>query len=167
MAIPRNDSRSWLDTQKRTVVLIREQVQELFQAVREDRGLVYSIFSSLDGFADTGCLSVYLATAAKHAREAVDVVMDELRRIHREPVTEQELSDAKEHLKGSMVLSMESSSSRMSRLAKQEIYFGRQSGLDATLAEVDAVTVEQVHGLAAELLGEDVRRFRFWPLDLP
>ncbi len=125
----------------------------LFQAVREDRGLVYSIFSSLDGFADTGCLSVYLATAPKQAREAVDVVLDELRRIRREPVTGQELGEAKEHLKGSMVLSMESSSSRMSRLAKQEIYFGRQSGLDATLAEVDAVTVEQVHGLAEELLG--------------
>jgi len=126
----------------------------LFQAVREERGLVYSVFSSLDSFADTGCLSVYLATAAKQAREAVDVVLDELRRIRREPVTEQELSEAQEHFKGSMVLAMESSSSRMSRLARQEIYFGRQSDLDATLAEVDAVTVEQVHELAADLLGD-------------
>lgn len=137
-----------------TAILGGGMSSRLFQAVREERGLAYSIFSSLDSFADTGCFSVYLATAANQAREAVDVVLEELRRIRREPVTEQELSEAQEHMKGSMVLSMESSSSRMSRLAKQEIYFGRQSDLDASLAEVDAVTVEQIHELADELLGE-------------
>jgi predicted Zn-dependent peptidase len=135
-----------------TAILGGTMSSRLFQAVREDRGLVYSIFSSLDGFADTGCLTVYLATAAGQAREALEVVMDELRRLRQEPVGEQELAEAKEHLKGSMVLSMESSSSRMSRLAKQEIYFGSQAGLDQVMAEVDAVTVEQVHELARELL---------------
>ncbi len=134
------------------VILGGTMSSRLFQAVREDRGLVYTVYSSLDGFADTGCMAVYLATAAHQAREALDVVMAELKRISREPVGAQELADAKEHLKGSMVLSLESSSSRMSRLAKQEINFGSQSSLDHVMAEVDAVTVDEVYGLAQELL---------------
>jgi predicted Zn-dependent peptidase len=127
----------------------------LFQAVREDRGLAYSVYSSLDGFLDTGTFSVYLATSPAQAREALAVVLAELRRLRREPVGQQELHEAKEHLKGSLVLAMESSSSRMSRLAKQEIYFGRQTDLDELIAEVDAVTVDGIHQLAGELLAAD------------
>jgi predicted Zn-dependent peptidase len=125
----------------------------LFQAVREDRGLAYSVYSSLPCFVDTGCLMVYLATAPEQAREAVDVVMEELRGFRRDPVEHQELQDAKEHVKGSLVLGLESSSSRMSNLARQEIYFGRQSSMDELVADIDAVTVDQVHDLAGELFG--------------
>ncbi len=80
--------------------------------------------------------------------------MEELRGFRRDPVGHQELQDAKEHVKGSLVLGLESSSSRMSNLARQEIYFGRQSSMDELVADIDAVTVGQVHDLAGELFGD-------------
>jgi predicted Zn-dependent peptidase len=126
----------------------------LFQRIREERGLAYSVFSALNGFADTGFLVIYAATSPRNADEVVRLVIEELRALRDRGPDAAELAVAREHLKGSLMLALESTSSRMSNLARQEIYFGRQQGLAATLASVDAVTPEQVRRLAGELIAQ-------------
>jgi predicted Zn-dependent peptidase len=124
----------------------------LFQRIREERGLAYSVFSSVNSFADTGNLMVYAATSPESGREVVELILEEFRRLKREPVGGRELQLAKDHLKGSLMLSLESSSSRMSNLARQEVYFGRQSTVNEILAGIDAVTGDEILGLSRELL---------------
>jgi predicted Zn-dependent peptidase len=123
----------------------------LFQTIREEKGLAYSVFSSVSSFLDTGYLMVYAATGADQARQVVELVAQEFRRLKSEAVAAQELRDAKDHLKGSLMLSLESTSSRMSNLAKQDIYFGRQFTLEEILAGIEGVTVEEVQALARRL----------------
>jgi predicted Zn-dependent peptidase len=123
----------------------------LFQIIREEKGLAYSVFSSVSSFLDTGYLMVYAATGADQARQVVDLVLQEFRRLKAEEVGRQELRDAKDHLKGSLMLSLESTSSRMSNLAKQDIYFGRQFSLEEILAGIEGVSVEHVQALARRL----------------
>jgi predicted Zn-dependent peptidase len=123
----------------------------LFQRVREERGLVYSIYSGVNAFIDTGLLNVYAATNPKHGAEVVGLVLGELRDLRDNGPTDEEVKVAKENLKGSMMLSLESTSSRMSNLARQEIYFGRQLSLEETLRGVEGVTRSAVHRLAREL----------------
>ncbi len=123
----------------------------LFQHIREERGLVYSVFSSANSFFDAGNLTVYAATSPESAREVTDLVLLELTRLKQEPVGESELQLAKDHLKGNLMLSLESSSSRMSNLARQELYFGRQSTLDEILVGIDKVSREDLTVLAQEL----------------
>ncbi|MGD8376306.1 MAG: pitrilysin family protein [Acidobacteriota bacterium] len=123
----------------------------LFQAVREERGLAYSVYSSAHGYLDTGYFMVYLATAPGQVREALDVVQAEIRRLCREAVSPAELQEAKEHLTGGLMLGLESSSNRMGHLAQQEIYFGRQVDADRMLREIEGVTLEDVRTLAVEL----------------
>ena len=123
----------------------------LFQNIREKRGLVYAVFSGLSTFRDAGCLSVYAGTSAASARIVVDLILEEFHRMKSETTTQEELQRAKDYLKGSMLLSLESTGSRMSNLARQEIYFGRYISLDETAAQIDAVTHEDVMGVAREL----------------
>jgi predicted Zn-dependent peptidase len=125
----------------------------LFQEVRERQGLVYSIYSGNAAFRDCGLFYIYAGTEPAHFSKVLRLVMDELRKLRRDGVTADELARAKEHLKGSLMLSLESTSSRMTRIAKQEIYFGRHFTLDDILTAVDAVRLEQVAALIAELLG--------------
>jgi len=127
----------------------------LFQNIREKRGLVYSVFSALNTFRDTGCLSVYAGTAAASARTVVELILEEFHRMKSEPTTHEELQRAKDYLKGSMLLSLESTMSRMSNLARQEMYFGRYMSLDEIAAQIDAVTHEDVMGVARELFRSD------------
>ncbi len=127
----------------------------LFQRIREERGLAYSVYSAVNGFADTGFLVISAATNPKSSAEVVSLVVEELRDLRDQGPTESELDVAREHLKGSLMLSLESTSSRMSNLARQEIYHGRQLSLEETLGGVGAVTREQVHGLARELIGSN------------
>jgi predicted Zn-dependent peptidase len=123
----------------------------LFQNVREKRGLAYAVFSSLSTYRDTGCLSVYAGTAPASARNVVDLVTEELRRLKSTPPAEEELQRAKDYLKGSMLLALESTMSRMSNLARQEIYFRRQFTQDEIAQQVDAVTDQDVLAAAGEL----------------
>jgi predicted Zn-dependent peptidase len=125
----------------------------LFQKIREERGLVYSVYSGVNAFVDSGVLNVYAATHPRSGKEVLRLVMDELRDLRDRGPDEQELRVAKEHLKGSLMLSLESTASRMSNLARQEIYYGRQFGLQATLGGVERVSAAQVHRLARKLLG--------------
>jgi predicted Zn-dependent peptidase len=124
----------------------------LFQIIREDKGLAYSVFSSISSFLDTGYLMVYAATGPDQARQVIDLTSRELRRLKEEAVAAQELRDAKDHLKGSLMLSLESTSSRMSNLAKQDIYFGQQFTLEEVLAGIESVTADEVRELARRLL---------------
>jgi predicted Zn-dependent peptidase len=123
----------------------------LFQHVREERGLAYSVYSSANSYLDTGTLLVYAATSPESGREVMDLVHAELKRLKEQPVTDAELKLAKDHLKGNLMLSLESSSSRMSNLARQEIYFGRHFGLDEILNGIDAVEHRHLMGLAQDL----------------
>ncbi len=125
----------------------------LFQHVRERRGLAYSVYSGLSSYRDTGLFSVYAGCATSKVREVIDVVLEELRLIRREPVSDDELTRAKDHLKGSLMLSLENTASRMSHLARQEIYFGRHFTLDETLAGIERVTRDDILRVSDMLFG--------------
>jgi predicted Zn-dependent peptidase len=123
----------------------------LFQNVREKRGLAYSVFSGLSAYRDAGSITIYAGCANEAVEEVIDLCVDELRTIKRDPVPETELRRAKDHLKGSLMLSLENTASRMSHLARQEIYFDRHFGLDETLAGVQRVTAADLQRVAADL----------------
>jgi predicted Zn-dependent peptidase len=127
----------------------------LFQNVREKRGLAYAVFSGLSAYRDAGSVTVYAGCANDAVGELVDVVVAELRRLKEEPPPESELRRAKDHLKGSLMLNLESTSSRMSHLARQEIYFDRQFGLDETLDGVERVTQADVQRVARDLFADN------------
>jgi predicted Zn-dependent peptidase len=126
----------------------------LFQVVREREGLVYSIHSGNAAFRDSGLFYVYAGTEPAHFRRVVDLTLRELRTLRAGGVTADELRRAKDHLKGSLMLSLESTGSRMTRVAKQELYFGRSFTLDEILADIERVTERNVEGLVERLLGE-------------
>jgi predicted Zn-dependent peptidase len=123
----------------------------LFQNVREKRGLVYSISSGVAAYSDAGLLSVYAGTRLDSVDEVVRLTVEEFRRLKGEPVPADELRRAKDHLKGSLMLSLENTGSRMSHLARQQIYFGRQFSLDELLAGIEAVSADDVQRVAADL----------------
>jgi predicted Zn-dependent peptidase len=120
----------------------------LFQNIRERQGLAYAVFSELNPYRDTGCLSVYAGTSAKTARKVVDSILAEFRQLKEAPVPDEELRRAKDHLKGSLMLSLESTSSRMSNLARQEMYFGRFFSLDELVESIEAVSADDVQRIA-------------------
>ncbi len=122
----------------------------LFQNIREKRGLVYSVFSSLSSFHDAGCLSVYAGTSADKARQVIDLTLQEFGELKSHSISQEELQRAKAYLKGSLLLSLESSSSRMGNIARQEMYFGRYISMDEIARSVDSVTAEQVQSVAQE-----------------
>jgi len=122
----------------------------LFQNIRERQGLAYSIYSDLNPYRDTGCLAVYAGTSLASASKVVQSVVGEFRKLKSEPVPEEELQRSKAQLKGSLMLSLESSTSRMSNLARQEMYFDRFYDLDELIERIEAVTVEDLSSLAQE-----------------
>ena len=116
----------------------------LFQEVRERRGKAYSVYSFLPTFRDTGYLGVYVGTSAEWAREVLDVIQAELAKIARDGLGAEELARSKTQMKGGLVLGLETSDSRMSRIARNEIYFGRDVPLGEVAAGVDAVSNDDV-----------------------
>jgi predicted Zn-dependent peptidase len=122
----------------------------LFQNIRERQGLAYAIGSDLSPYTDSGVLSVYAGTSRESAAQLIRSVVDELRRIREQVVSIEELRRAKDHLKGSMMLSLESTSARMSNLARQAMYFNRFLSLDEMLASIEIVTREEVLGIAQD-----------------
>jgi predicted Zn-dependent peptidase len=123
----------------------------LFQNVREKRGLAYAVFSGLAAYRDAGAFTVYAGCANEVVGEVLDLVVEELKTIKREPVLEAELRRSKDHLKGSLMLGLENTASRMSHLARQEIYFDRQFSLDETLEGIEGVTADALARVAQEL----------------
>ncbi len=123
----------------------------LFQTIREDQGLAYSIYSEMNPFRDTGSLCVYAGTSIDKTERVIRLTLDEFRRLKQHTVAEDELKRAKDQLKGNIVLGLESSSSRMSNLARQQMYFDRFFSVDDVTAEIDRVTREDLRSLAQAL----------------
>ncbi len=123
----------------------------LFQNVREKRGLAYAVFSGLSAYRDAGAFTIYAGCSNEAVDEVVDLCVEELRGVKHAEVPAAELQRSKDHLKGSLMLSLENTASRMSHLARQEIYFDRQFGLDETLVGIERVTAADVQRVAADL----------------
>jgi len=120
----------------------------LFQNIRERQGLAYAVFSELNPYRDTGCLAIYAGTSVESARKVVESIINEFRELKQQPVGDEELRRAKDHLKGSLMLSLESTASRMTNLARQEMYFGRFFTLDELVESIEAVTASDVQRIA-------------------
>jgi predicted Zn-dependent peptidase len=121
----------------------------LFQEVREKRGRVYSIYSFMSSYADCGYFAVYAGTNPEWVDEVIEVTLEELRKVARDGLAPTELARAKSQMKGNMLLGMESTDSRMNRLARNEIYYSRDIPLTELAARIDAVTGDQVVELAS------------------
>ncbi len=129
----------------------------LFQNIRERQGLAYAVFSDLNPYRDTGMFCVYAGTSIQTVPQVVRSVIAELRDLKANPVPAEELRRAKDGVKGSLMLGLESTGARMSNLARQEIYFGRQVSLDEMLERIEAVTADDVRAIATEcFVGEKV-----------
>jgi len=120
----------------------------LFQNIRERKGLAYAVFSELNPYRDTGCLTVYAGTSGETARQVVRLILDEFRQLKEETVSGEELRRAKDHLKGSLMLSLESTTSRMSNLARQQLYFSRFFSLDELIDSIEQVSADDVQQIA-------------------
>lgn len=127
----------------------------LFQEIREQQGLAYSIYSYLHSHTDAGSLVVYAATAPEDTRLLVELILRQMRRLRDEPLSAQDLSAVREQLRGNLLLSMEATEHRMSRLAKNEIYLGRNLGIKEVLRGFDQVSAEDVQDLAGRLFRDE------------
>ncbi|WP_058185618.1 M16 family metallopeptidase [Terracidiphilus gabretensis] len=123
----------------------------LFQTIREERGMAYSVYSDMTPYRDTGAFCVYAGTSAGKALECIDLIMTEFAKLKQEPLSAEELTRAKDQLKGNILMGLESSNSRMANLARQEIYFGHFFSSDEIIARVEAVQAEQVQRMAQQL----------------
>lgn len=135
------------------VILGGGMSSRLFQTIREDRGLAYAVYSGVNAYTDAGYLSVYAATSPEQVNDVIRLSVAEFDKIKDEAVTDAELQRAKDQLKVSIMLSLESTSARMSNLARQEIFFGRQSTLDEILEKINRVTSDDVQRMADEIFG--------------
>jgi predicted Zn-dependent peptidase len=127
----------------------------LFQNIRERQGLAYAVMSDLMLYRDSGCIAIYAGTSADTLPRVIRSVMDEFRDLRDNLVPEEELRRAKEHLKGSLMLSLESTNSRMTNLARQQIFFGRFFSMDEMLTSIESVTRDQVQAQAREAFDSD------------
>jgi len=122
----------------------------LFQNIREKQGLAYAVYSELSMYRDTGCMAIYAGTSVETAGKVIQSIVHELRELKEKPVPADELRRAKDHLKGSFMLGLESTSSRMGNLARQELYFKRFFTLDEMLQSIENISAEQVQQIARE-----------------
>jgi len=127
----------------------------LFQTIREERGLAYSIYSDLSPYRDAGNLCVYAGTSANKALEVIDLVLDEFRSLKETPISAEELTRAKDQVKGNILLGLESSNSRMANLARQEMYFHQFFSAEEIIARVDEVDAGHVQTMAQRLFHPD------------
>lgn len=126
----------------------------LFQSVREERGLVYTIYSYQDFYKDTGLFGIYLGTDTSKAKEALNVILAELAQVKTNSVTELEVANTKSQLKGNLLLSLEGSFNRMNRLARHELFANQFVSLEQTAAEIDAVQLDDVRAMAQRVFEE-------------
>ncbi len=123
----------------------------LFQNIREERGLAYSVYSDMSPYRDTGNFCVYAGTSAGKALEVVDLILAEFQNLKQSPVGEEELTRAKDQLKGNILLSLESSNARMANLARQEMYFHHFFSADEIISRINEVTADEVQAMAQRL----------------
>jgi predicted Zn-dependent peptidase len=122
----------------------------LFQEIREKRGLSYSIYSFLSGYSDGGTITIYAGTQAREVERVLDLVCREIRKLARQGIDPTELRRTKDQMKGGLMLSLESSHSRMNKLAKDELIAGAHTTLEDMLKEIDAVTEQQISRVAQD-----------------
>ncbi|GIE93568.1 M16 family metallopeptidase [Paractinoplanes rishiriensis] len=137
----------------------------LFQEIREKRGLAYSVYSYASQYADAGLFGVYAGCAPGKVDEVLDLTRAELARVAAAGVTDEEISRGKGMVKGSYVLGLEDTGSRMSRLAKSELLYGELMAVDELLGRVDAVTADEVNAIAADLLAQPMSLAVVGPFD--
>lgn len=137
----------------------------LFQEVREKRGLAYSVYSFASHYADTGVMGVYAGCLPKKVDEVLDICRDQLALVAADGLTEEELGRGRGQLRGSLVLGLEDTGSRMSRLGKSELVYGELLGVDDVLANIDGVTGEDVRAVAADVLGGPLALSVIGPFD--
>ncbi len=135
----------------------------LFQQIRENRGLAYTVYSTVDTFADSGALSVYAACLPERFDEVIRVTGGVLETIARDGITESECRIAKGSLRGGLVLGLEDSGSRMNRIGRSELNYGKHRSLADTLARIDAVTLDEVNAVARRLLSRPFGAAVFGP----
>lgn len=138
-----------------TTILGGGMSSRLFQEVREKKGLAYSVYSYIISHADTGAMVVYAGTEKEHCREVIDIAQRELSRLVAEEVPQDELNAAREQLKGKTLMSLESSDSLMTRLAKNEIYLQKQQSIEDVIANYDAVSSTDLQRVARVLFQSD------------
>ncbi len=124
----------------------------LFQRIREKEGLVYSITSYHNGYLHGGYEAIYAACNPRNLKRVLNITLEEMRGIRQHGVTADELVSAKLHLKGSILLSLESTVSRMSGIARQEYYFGRQYTPDEIIRHIDEVTLDDIRHVAETIV---------------
>ena len=127
----------------------------LFQEIREKRGLSYSVYSFLSGYSDSGTVTVYAGTRSREVGQVLDLIHREIRKLVRNGIGRAELTRTKDQMKGSLMLSLESSHSRMNKLAKDELITGTHTTLDSLIAEIEGVTEHQVFQAAQNLFTSD------------
>ncbi len=130
-------------------------ISRLYQRVREDEGLAYQINTFLSSYENTGLLGVYAALNPKQTQRAADIIFEEMARLKKETLPDDELRSAKEQLKGNLVLSLESTSGRMNRLARSILSLGHVESLRSIMRRIDMVTGAEIKELARELLRDD------------
>jgi predicted Zn-dependent peptidase len=127
----------------------------LFQEVREQRGLAYSVFSYHSAYRDSGMVTIYGGTGANQLNVLYETIQDTLTKLRADGITEKELNNSKEQLKGSLMLSLESTNSRMSRNGKNELLLGRHRSLDEIVEQIDQVTKDSVDGMANNIFTDN------------
>lgn len=127
----------------------------LFQEVREKRGLAYSVYSYISSFRDAGLLTIYVGTSKKNYKDAIKIIVDEMNIIKKKGLSGSELTQAKEHLKGSLVLGFESSQSRMSWLAQSEFYYDKIQTINDVFDKIDSVTEKDILRVAKEYIRDE------------
>jgi len=127
----------------------------LFQTIREERGMAYSIYSDLNPYRDTGTLLIFAGTSTGKAVDVIDLTLAEFRNLKEHTLSTEELKRAKDQLKGNILMGLESSNARMANLARQEMYFGQFFSVDEVIARVDEVDAAEVQAMAQELFNEE------------
>ncbi|NLN15725.1 MAG: insulinase family protein [Firmicutes bacterium] len=147
------------------VILGGGMSSRLFQQLREERGLAYSTYSYHTCFQDAGVFGVYVGTGPENVPQVVRIIQDEFDRLMQEGVTPEELHRGKEQLKGSLMLGLESTAARMSRIAKSELFYEAILTPDEVAARIDAVTVESVQRVAQRLLSSPLTAAAIGPTE--
>ncbi len=128
---------------------------KLFQVIREKHGLAYSVYSFVDFYSDTGMLSIYLGTDKKNQNKALKILFHEIEKLTKKEISPSKVSKIKEQLKGNFLLGLESSNRRMTRLAKNEIYYGRQIGLDELISSINSISPSTLFKISCKIFALD------------
>ncbi len=127
----------------------------LFQEIREKRGLAYAVYSSISCYSDSGILKIYAGTTAEKGHEVLGVIADVLSWLRAGKIEERDVALARELIRGNMLMGLENGENRMTRLALNELFLGRQESPEEVIEKIDAVTVDHVAALAATMLAHD------------